>query len=101
MNPKTQGIFLFYEWIDHLGKLPPKTAMTIIGNLLVYHRDDILPPPLRGSAGIVQDILIEHMKRQKQAAFYGRMGAEAKRAQALRNAEENEDADAKGARLSQ
>ncbi len=86
MGKNYRGLFLFEEWLDALNHLAPKTAMTIINNLYRYDSEGVLPPPIRGSAGVLQNIMLAHGKRAHQAEVYGRMGAEARRKRAAEEA---------------
>ncbi len=79
MSQRWQGLFLFYEWMEVLEMLPPKTAMTVLHNVLSFQRDGVEPPALRGNAGLVQSVILSQVSRAKKAALYGSLGAESKR----------------------
>ncbi len=76
MKKQYEGIFLFAEWLDALNGLPAKTAMEVINNLYRFETEDIEPPPMRGSAAIIQNIMLAYARRSKVSAEYGRKGAE-------------------------
>ncbi len=79
MNQEQPGLFIFYDWLEVLDRLHPKAAMTVIRNVLRYHRDGTVPEPLPGRAGFVQDAILTDLRRTQKAKLYARMGAEAKR----------------------
>ncbi len=79
MSKKYQGIFIFEEWLEALNHMSPRMAMTIINNVYGFIRDGSEPERLRGSADLVQSLMLAHTRRSKVAVMYGRMGAEAKR----------------------
>lgn len=74
MAKKYPGLYLYYDWIAALEKIPAKKAMNIIKNLRDYARDGIEPPSLDGHEGSLQDLFMAQIKRSAANAEHGRQG---------------------------
>ena len=93
MTRKYPGLYLYFDWLKGLVKLPPEVAMKIIENLYHYAEDGVEPPSLEEMHySIIQDMYVDQMKRSMIYAQSGRMGGFAKAAKASKQQEEAYDA---------
>lgn len=74
MAKKYPGLYLYFDWIEALEKIPAKKAMNIIKNLRDYTRDGIEPPATEGHEGSLQDLFVAQIKRSEANAEHGRQG---------------------------
>ncbi len=81
MARKYPGLYLYFDWLKGLVKLPPDVAMKIIENLYHYAEDGVEPPPLEEvHFNILQDMYMDQLKRSMINAENGRNGGLAKAA---------------------
>ena len=67
MSKKYPGLYLYFDWLKGLEKMPPKTAMQIICNLYHFAEDGRAPEPLTDRHfDIIQDMYLEQIKRSKR-----------------------------------
>lgn len=75
MARKYPGLYLYFDWLKGLVKLPPEVAMKIIENLYHYAEDGVEPTPLEEMHyNIIQDMYVDQMKRAKRLELQGRRG---------------------------
>lgn len=64
MSKKYPGLYLYFDWLRGLEKLPPAVAMKIIHNLWHYAEERREPVPLlEPQYEVIQVLLIEQLKR--------------------------------------
>lgn len=79
MAKKYPGLYLYFDWLRALVKLPPEVAMRIIENLYHYAEDSIEPRPMEElSYNIIQDMFLEQLRRSKANSQNGHMGGMAR-----------------------
>jgi hypothetical protein len=79
MAQKYPGLYLYFDWLRGLEKIPPKIAMQIICNLFHYAEEGREPEPLpEKHYEIVQDLYMEQVKRSKQVSEIRRVSANAR-----------------------
>ena len=92
MTRKYPGLYLYFDWLKGLVKLPPEVAMKIIENLYHYAKDGVEPPPLEEMHySIIQDMYVDQMKRMKRLEMQGRVGGLVRVANAKERAQTNSD----------
>ncbi len=75
MARKYPGLYLYFDWLKGLVKLPPEVAMKIIENLYHYAEDGREPEPLEEMCyNIIQDMYMDQLKRSKGMESLGRRG---------------------------
>ena len=82
MSRKYPGLYLYYDWLKNLERLPRGVAMEIVLNLYHYAKDRRAPEPLSDPGyEIVLDMLMDQVKRSIGMSENVRQGIEqAKRA---------------------
>ena len=76
MAQKYPGLYLYFDWLRGLEKMPPKIAMQIICNLFHYAEEGREPEPLSEKYyEIVQDLYLEQIKRSKRTSEVRRVSA--------------------------
>jgi hypothetical protein len=76
MAQKYPGLYLYFDWLRGLEKMPPKIAMQIICNLFHYAEEGREPAPLSETHyEIVQDLYLEQIKRSKRTSEVRRASA--------------------------
>ena len=79
MAKKYPGLYLYFDWLKALVKLPPEVAMRIIENLYHYAEESIEPRPLEELCyNIIQDMFLEQLRRSKTNGENGRIGGMAR-----------------------
>ena len=68
MQPKYPGLYLYFDWLNALEKLPPETAMKIIGNLHRFAEFDQEPEPLEGMESLIQSFMLSQLRRAKKSS---------------------------------
>lgn len=69
MSKKYPGLYLYFDWMRGLEKMPPETAMRIICNLYHYAEEERPPQPLEDMHyEILQDMYLEQIKRAKRVS---------------------------------
>ena len=64
MSRKYPGLYLYYDWLKNLERLPRGVAMEIVLNLYHYAKDRRAPEPLSDPGyEIVLDMLMDQVKR--------------------------------------
>ncbi len=76
MENRTQGIFIFYEWIEILEEMEPSDAMTVIRNVHRFAVDGTETEVENPTIRLVQDILCKQVKRQIALSARGRRAAQ-------------------------
>lgn len=75
MARKYPGLYLYFDWLKGLVKLPPEVAMKIIENLYHYAEDGLEPEPMEEMCyNIIQDMYMDQLKRSKEMEALGRKG---------------------------
>ena len=86
MAKKYPGLYLYFDWLKGLVKLPPEIAMRIIENLYHFAEEGKEPEPLEDlSYSILQDMYVEQLRRSKNQAENGRLGGYKRARNALQN----------------
>ena len=84
MAKKYPGLYLYFDWLKGLVKLPPEVAMQIIENLYHYAEEGREPTSLDEACyNIIQDMYLDQIKRAKHAEACGRRGGLARSANAV------------------
>ena len=84
MAKKYPGLYLYFDWLKGLVKLPPEEAMQIIENLYHYTEEGREPAPLENFCyNIIQDMYLDQIKRAQLAAETGRRGGRPRAAKGL------------------
>lgn len=79
MSKKYPGLYLYFDWLRGLEKMPPVTAMQIICNLYHYAEEERPPKPLEDlNFEILQDMYIEQIKRAKRQSDTNRANVSAR-----------------------
>ncbi len=87
MAKRYPGLYLYFDWLKGLSKLPPEIAMKIIVNLYHYAEDGTEPEPLEDlHYSILQDMYFDQLKRSKAQEERARLGGYAKAAAARASA---------------
>ena len=94
MARKYPGLYLYFDWLKGLVKLPPEVAMKIIENLYHYAEDGVEPTPLEEMHyNIIQDMYVDQFKRGLENEQRARKGGLAKAAKYASSVHLNDDED--------
>lgn len=64
MAPKYPGLYLYFDWLKGLERMPPEIAMKIICNLYHFAQEGREPEPMEEiQFHIVQDVYLDQLKR--------------------------------------
>ena len=77
MAKKYPGLYLYFDWLRSLEKLPPAVAMEIVCNLYHYAEERREPIPLTEPLyAIIQDFLLDQLKRSIRNSESNKRAAE-------------------------
>ncbi len=75
MAKKYPGLYLYFDWLKNLERLPKEVAMEIILNLYHYTEERREPKPLcEPPYEIVQEMLLDQVKRSLRASDHIKRG---------------------------
>ena len=76
MAKKYPGLYLYFDWLKNLERLPREVAMEMVLNLYHYSEEQREPTPLsEPQYEIVQDMLLDQMKRSMRKSESNRRAA--------------------------
>lgn len=89
MSEIDKGVLIYNEWFDAMKNLNPKDFKALILAMYDYQIHDVPPPEFKGKSSIVSSMIFSYVKRRKQQAARGKLGAEsrANRASAIKKDE--------------
>ena len=73
---KKDGMFMYYDWVRPLKKVPAKDFKDLVLAMIEYHRDGTKPKEFDGAAGIAADFIFSQIKRSKSYADIGSKGGQ-------------------------
>ena len=89
MSEINKGVLIYNEWFDAMKNLNAKDFKSLILAMYDYQIYDVPPPEFKGKSSIVSSMIFSCLKRRKQQAARGKLGAEsrANRASAIKKDE--------------
>ena len=78
MSEIDKGVLIYNEWFDAMENLSPKDFKAFIYAMYNYQIHNVTPPEFKGKSAIMSSVIFPYIKRRKQQAQRGKLGAEAK-----------------------